>query len=327
MTLRPPILATLTRTLAGVACCAAAAIGGPARGQVIPKEMPEPVRGLEVLNHSGQQVPLTLQFTDETGKIVSLGEYFNRPSAAGKAKKPVVVQMLYYRCPILCPTVLKKFTDTIQQIDFTVGRDFDVMLVSVDARDTAADATAQKSAQVISYNRAGDDVRDGWHFLTSSGESPRKLADALGFPYRYIPEAGEYAHGACLFVLTPEGKISRYFTGLNYPSSDVRLALLEASGGKIGTIFDAFTLWCYHFDASTGKYTLAATRVMRAGGALSVLLVGGLMIAMWRFEARKKRRGAATPRVASSIESSTTEHSDGRPTRSVGVPTVTGSMS
>jgi protein SCO1/2 len=252
--------------------------------------MPEPVRGLEVTNHSGQQIPLTLQFTEESGKIVSLGDYFNRKAKLGTGKKPVVVQMMYYRCPILCPTVLHKFTDTIQQIDFTVGREFDVMLVSVDARDTAADATAQKAAQVIGYNRPGDDVRDGWHFLTSSGDSPRKLADALGFPYRYIPEAGEYAHGACLFVLTPEGKISRYFTGLNYPSKDVRLALLEASDGKIGTIFDAFTLWCYHFDPTEGKYTLAATRIMRAGGALSVLFIGGLILTMWRFEARKKRK-------------------------------------
>ncbi|HMN41303.1 MAG TPA: SCO family protein [Phycisphaerales bacterium] len=319
MTIRPTILAFLARTIAGVACCAGALLGGVAGGQVIPKDMPEPVRGLEVENHSGRQVPLALQFTDEAGRMVGLGDYFDRPAANGKAKKPLVVQMLYYRCPILCPTVLRKFTETIQRIDFTVGRDFDVVLASVDARDTPADATAQKAAQVIAYNRPGEDVRDGWHFLTSKGDSPRRLADALGFPYRYIPESGEYAHGACLFVLTPEGKISRYFTGLNYPSSDVRLALLEASGGKIGTVFDAFTLWCYHFDPSTGKYTLAAMRVMRAGGAASVLFIGGVILAMWRFEVRKKRR-----LKAAALESAAPSDSPSLPG---GPATLTGSMS
>jgi protein SCO1/2 len=327
MLLASAILAPLSRVLAAVACCAAVAMAGTAGAQVIPSEMPAPVRGLEVENHSGQKIPLTLQFANEQGKIVSLGEYFNRPAIGGKGRKPVVVQMMYYRCPILCPTVLTKFTTTLQRIDFTVGRDFDVLLVSIDARDTAADATAQKAAQVISYNRPGDDVHGGWNFLTARGDSPRKLADALGFPYRYIPEAGEYAHGACLFVLTPDGTISRYFTGLTYPESDVRRALLEASDGKIGTVFDRWTMWCYHFDPSTGAYTLAAMRVMRVAGGLSVLFIGGLLAVMWRAESRKRLRRIATPLAAASNTSSTIEHSEGPPTRSVGAPTVTGSMS
>jgi protein SCO1/2 len=278
-----------------MALAAGALLLGPsARAQTVPKEMPAPVRGLEVENHSGKQVPLSLQFTDPFGKVVSLRDYFNQPSASGKAKRPVVVQMMYYRCPILCPTVLSKFTTTLQDIDFTVGKEFDVLIVSVDPRDTPGDAAAQKAAQVAIYGRPGDAVRDGWHFLTSTSDSPRKLADALGFPYRHIPESGEYAHGAVIFVLTPEGKISRYFTGLNYPATDVRRALLEASDGKIGSVFDAWTMWCYHFDPNAGGYTLAAMRIMRVGAAVSVVLVGGLLAAMWRFELFKKVRGAGT---------------------------------
>jgi protein SCO1/2 len=284
------------RRLASIAIGTLAAVllqGTPAHAQAIPTERPAPVRGLEVENHSGKKVPLSLQFADPFGKIISLGDCFNKPAASGKAKKPVVVQMMYYRCPILCPTVLQKFTSTLKTIDFTVGRDFDVLIVSIDPRDTPSDAAAQKAAQVAAYGRVGDDVRDGWQFLTSTSDSARKLADALGFPYRYIPASGEFAHGAVVFVLTPEGKISRYFTGLSYPASDVRRALLEASDGKIGTVFDAWTMWCYHYDPKSGGYTLAAMRVMQVAAGLTVVLLGGLLLALWRFEVIKKFRVGA----------------------------------
>lgn len=268
----------------------------PARAQLIPDEMPPPVRGLEIANNLGKQVPLSLQFTTSEGRIVSLGTFFNRPASSGKDRlKPVVIQMMYYRCSILCPTVLNKFTTAIQPIDFTVGKDFDVLIVSIDPRDTPSQAAVQQAAQVMAYNRPGGDiVRDGWNFVTSSPESARALAEALGFGYRYLPESGEYSHGAALFVLTPDGKVSRTLTGLNYPASDVRLALLEASGGRIGTVFDAFTLWCYHFDPSTGTYTLAAMRIMRAGSGITVALIAALLAVMWRHEHRKKRAVGAT---------------------------------
>jgi protein SCO1/2 len=269
-----------------------AALAPLSSGQVIPKEMPPPVRGLEVANKLGEQVPTSLQFTDQTGKLVSIGDFFNQPAASGggKGKKPLIVQMMYYRCPILCPTVLSKFTDTLKDVDFTVGKDFNALIVSIDPRDTPKDAVIQQAAQFAAYGRPGDAVRDGWHFLTSTSDSAHKLADAIGFPYRYIPESGEFAHGACMFILTPEGKVARTLTGLNYPSKDVRLALLEASGGKIGTVFDAWTLWCYHWDPNAGGYTLVAMRVMQIGAIATVVLLGSLLLVLWRFDLLKTRR-------------------------------------
>ncbi len=278
---------------------AAFALGWPARGQVIPKELPAPVRGLEMTNTFGKQIPLHLQFTNEQGKIVSLGDFFNRKSPGAKVARPVVMQMLYYRCPILCPQVLTRLTNTLNEVDLTVGKDFDVVLVSFDPRDTPVDAAQKKSAQLISYNRSSQQTTDGWSFLTSTPANAQALGEALGFPFRSLP-GGEFSHGAALFVLTPEGKVSRSLVGLNYPAADVKLAILEAGRGTIGTWADAFVLWCYHYDPNAGTYTVAAMRVMRAGAILTISLVSLLLLGMWRFE---KRRRSATISLALAAES------------------------
>ncbi len=280
-----PPLRRLAVTCAAVLGFALALPRAPA--QIIPSQMPAPVRGLEVANKLGQQVPLDLQFTNEQGKIVSLKEYFNRTTSGAKGARPVVVQMLYFRCPILCPQVLGRLTSTLNEIDLTVGKDFDVVLVSFDPRDTPKDATKRKSAQLVSYNRGNEQVARGWSFLTSTRDSARQLGEALGFPFRAL-ENGEFSHGAALYVLTPAGKVSRSLVGLNYPAADVKLALVEASGGKIGTWKDAFVLWCYHFDPDAGTYTVAAMRVMRVGAIITIAFVGSLMLVMWRFEKRKR---------------------------------------
>lgn len=282
----------LSGRLAGVvARCAilsALLLSASANAQIIPKELPAPIRGLEMANTFGKQVPLYIQFTNEQGQIVSLKEYFNRRAPGAKGSRPVVVQMLYYRCPILCPQVLGRLTNTLNEVDLTVGKDFDVLLVSFDPRDTPADAAQKKSVQLISYNRSSQQTTDGWNFLTSSPENARALGEALGFPFRALP-GGEFSHGAALFVLTPEGKVSRSLVGLNYPAADVKLAILEAGRGTIGTWADAFVLWCYHYDPNSGTYTVAAMRVMRAGGLLTISLVSALLLGMWRFEKRKRR--------------------------------------
>ena len=277
---------------------AAFALAAPARSQVIPKELPAPVRGLEMANTFGKQVPLHLQFTNEQGKIVSLGEFFNRKAPGAKAARPVVVQMLYYRCPILCPQVLTRLTNTLNEVDLTVGKDFDVVLVSFDPRDTPVDAAQKKSVQLIAYNRSSQQTSDGWSFLTSTPDNAQALGEALGFPFRSLP-GGEFSHGAALFILTPEGKVSRSLVGLNYPAADVKLAILEAGRGTIGTWADAFVLWCYHYDPNAGTYTVAAMRVMRAGAILTISLVSLLLLGMWRFE--KRRRTAAECLAIASI--------------------------
>lgn len=268
-----------------------------------PNKTPREIDGLEVTNHLGQKVPLNLQFTDSDGNLVSLNRFFNRTAADGTSKKPVVLMMVYFRCPLLCPQVLDKFTRTLNDIDFTVGSDYDVVIVSFDGRDKPSDAAAHKAAQLMAYSRTTtDQIRDGFTFLTSTPETAQPLADALGFPYRYLPASGEFAHGAVVFVLSPDGTITRYLTGLLYPVRDVRLALLEAgragtpgtgnpaAAGSIGTVFDKFTLWCYHFDPSAGSYTLQAMRVMQVSGAVTIVLLALLVGAMFRFERNKKRR-------------------------------------
>jgi protein SCO1/2 len=259
-------------------------------------DRPLEVRGLEIQNKLGDRIPLELTFTTPEGKTVKLAEYFNRPSAAGSFNKPVVLMMVYYKCPILCPMVLDKFTDTLNQLDFTAGSEFDALVISFDGRDKPVDALTRRGGQLLYYKQPTTDaIRSGFNFLTceTRPENARTLADALGFPYRYFPERGEFSHGAAVFVLTPEGKISRYLLGLNYKSKDVRLALLEASQGRIGNLFDAFTLWCYHYDPASGSYALLAMRVMRVGGGLTALLLGALIFALFRWERRKRRLAPA----------------------------------
>jgi protein SCO1 len=183
------------------------ALAPAAWAQRVMTEMPEPVRGLEVANKLGTTIPLDLTFSDEEGRTIKLGDYFGQTAADGGHTKPVVLVMMYFRCPILCPMVLEKFTKTLNQVDFTVGKDFDAVVVSFDQRDTPADARVQRAAQLAIYERPIDDsVRGGWNFLTSRPENARALADALGFPYRYLPDSGEFAHGSVVFVLTGDGK-------------------------------------------------------------------------------------------------------------------------
>lgn len=289
------------RGLVGALACSASLLGmvsSSAFGQLVPKDVPAEIKGLEVTNNLGKVIPLHLQVTTADGKIVSLKEFFNRPTMkdgkpSGKGSKPVVIQMAYYRCPILCPTILDKFTKTIDTIDFTVGEDFDVLVVSFDHRDTPADARSHHASAMLAYNRPeNNDIRSGWNFVIASPETSRQLGDALGFPFRYLPESDQYSHGTALFVLTPEGKISSYLTGLNYPAKDVKLALLDASNGKIGSFWDAFPLWCYHFDPNAGSYTLQAMRVMQIGSGGAAVLLGGLLGTLWVTERRRRRIAA-----------------------------------
>lgn len=268
--------------------------GGPpgADGAAEPDLRPREVRGLEIENKLGERVPLALTFTQVDGSTVRLGDFFNRTSPTTGQKKPVVLMMVYYRCPILCPMVLEKFTQTLNKLDFTAGTEFDALVVSFDPRDKPADAVRERANQLLSYKQpTTDSIRDGWNFLTCPDvpENARSLADAVGFPYRYLMNTGEFAHGAAVFVLTPDGKVSRYLLGLDYPARDVRLALLEASEGKIGNLIDRFTLWCYHYDPNAGEYSVAANRVMQAGASLCALVLGGVIFGLFRWEKRKRR--------------------------------------
>lgn len=248
-------------------------------------DAPRQWAGLEIKDMLGSRLPPDLEFSDTTGAKVTVGDLF-------KKNRPVVMFMLYHRCPLLCPTTQEYLIRQLNEVNFTVGTDFDVAVVSFDPRDSAADAERSRSRAILQYDRETDEsIRGGFRYLIGSAAASRELANSLGFPYRYLPESGEYSHATAIYILTPDGHISRCYPRLNFEPRDLRLGLLEASQGKIGTLLDRITLWCYHPDEQ-GNWIISPMRVMQLGaggcGVVVVSLVGGL----WGWERRKRRRRA-----------------------------------
>jgi len=225
-----------------------------------------------------EQVPLDLQFRDEDGRAVRLGDYFG--------KKPVVLSLIYYACPMLCTTAENGLLQVLKELKFDVGKQFQVLTVSFDPSDTPQSASAKKSVYVGLYGRPGADK--GWHFLTGDEVSIRALTKAVGFRYNYDPLSKQFAHATGIMVLTPEGKISHYFYGIQYPAGDLRLALVESSNNKIGSPVDAVLLFCSHYDPAVGKYGLIISRVLQVAGAFTILSLGTLMLVMFRAERKSK---------------------------------------
>jgi protein SCO1/2 len=229
-----------------------------------------------------QQVPLSLTFRDETGKSVKLGDYFG--------DKPVILTLVYYECPMLCTYTLNGLVRSMQALPFDLGRQYRVVTVSFNPHEGPALAAAKKKEYLSHYSRSGG--AEGWHFLTGDAPSIEKLADAVGFRYHYDAETRQYAHAAGLMVLTPQGKIARYFYGVEFSPRDLRLALDEASADRIGSPVDEVLLFCFHYDPATGKYGLLITRMIQIAGAGTVLIIAlfiGLML---------RRERAAKPGVA-----------------------------
>ena len=235
---------------------------------------PNPPR-IEIAQKLNSQIPLDLQFRDETGKVVRLREYFNNG-------RPKLLNFVYYRCPMLCPMVLEGTTTSLTHLKFDIGKEFDVITVSIDPRDKAETAMEAKQKYLRHYGRLSS--ADGWHFLTAHETSIRKLTEATGFQYSYDSRTDQFAHGAALMVLTPDGRLSRYFYGFEYKPRDLRLALVEASNGKIGNATDQFLLLCVHYDPVTGKYSRNAMMFARAGGVTTMLALGGFIFVMFRKE-------------------------------------------
>ena len=286
-------IARLRRTFATVTACAMAALGSAAsHGQVALKDPPSAIKGLEIVEHLGATIPLELEFTDASGKRLPLKSMFGQAAKRG-GQKPVVIALVYYRCPMQCKTILYKLTNRFDQLDLTIGDDFNVAVVSFDPSESREAAARTKAEQFTLYTRERPPTLDeSWRFMTSDGANARTLADSIGFPYRYLPESNEYSHGTVIFVLTPEGKISRYLYGIDYPPEQLKLALLEASNGKIGTTMDRVFLWCFHYDPDAGAYTVQAVRVMQLGGALTLGSLGGLMAVLWSLDRRRRRKSS-----------------------------------
>jgi protein SCO1/2 len=229
-------------------------------------------------------VPLDSPFVDEQGREVRLGQYFGT--------RPVVLALVYYECPMLCSQVLGGLVGSLQALTFTPGQEFDVLAVSFDPGETPAMAAAGRAAFLKRYGRMAADR--GVHFLTGRESAIRSLTQAVGFNYAYDPAIDQYAHPAVVTVLTPEGHVSRYLFGIEFAPRDLRLALIEAADRRIGTAIDQMLLFCYHYDPERGKYGLAITNVVRAGGILTVLCLGMFILTNLRRERRQDRAVAGT---------------------------------
>ena len=229
------------------------------------------------------QVPPDLAFRDESGKSVKLGDYFG--------KKPLILNLVYYNCTMLCGEALAGLSSAMRLVKFDVGKEFDVITVSFDPRETPEIASAKKKDYVKRYGRSGADV--GWHFLTGPAESVNALTKAVGFQYQYDPKINQFAHATAIMVLTPEGRISRYFYGVDFPPKDLRMGLVEASQGKIGNPIDAVLLYCYHYDPATGKYGAVIANILRLAAAATILILGGFIFIMLRMERSLSRRSAS----------------------------------
>lgn len=252
---------------------------GSQTGRSADSQVPAVLRKVGFDQRLNEQVPLDLTFTDETGQTMKLGDYFG--------KRPVILVLAYYRCPMLCTLVLNGLVQGMRDMPFSVGHEFNVVTVSFDPRETAAMAAAKKKTYIASYGRPG--AAEAWHFLTGKPEAIEKLTNAVGFRYVYDPQQDQFIHTSGIMVLTPQGKLSRYFYGIQFPGRDLRLGLVEASAGKIGSPTDQVLLYCFHYDPATGKYTTSILNYVRAGGALTVIALVGMV---W-FLLRKDVRGSA----------------------------------
>jgi protein SCO1 len=258
--------------------------GVPAReaARAEPSDLPPALQGVEVVEQLGAQVPLSAGFVDQDGRPVHLARYFGKD-------RPVVMALVYYECPMLCGLVLGGLARGMKETGLELGKDFGVLAVSFDPREKPAQATVRQKAYLQALDRP--EARDDWAFLVGSEPDIRAVTGSVGFRYAYDPETKQYAHAAAIFVLTPEGKVSRYLYGVEFPGRDLRLALVEASQGRVGTSFDRFLLTCYRYDPAARRYVPIALGFVRAGAVAVLLGLAGGLAFLWRREAKGK--GAA----------------------------------
>ncbi len=237
--------------------------------------VPRALEGVGIDQQLDRQLPLQLTFRDEFGQNVQLSSFFH-------PGKPVILAPVYYRCPMLCTQILTGLESSLKAVSFDPGRDFEVVAFSFDPKDTPETAAAKKQLYLKRYGRPG--TQNGWHFLTGDDTNIRALTDAMGFHYKYDPSTQQFAHASGVMIATPEGKLSRYFYGVEFAPRDVRLGLVEASQNKIGSPVDQILLFCYHYDPATGKYGALTMKLMRFAGALFVLICGTFLLIAFRKE-------------------------------------------
>jgi protein SCO1/2 len=259
------------------------ALGAPAFAQVVPAY--QETEGVEVIEHVDDRLPLDLRFTNERGVAVKLGDYFT-------GEKPVILTLNYSSCPMLCSLQLNGMIEALRSIEETAGNEFDLVTVSIDPQENFQRAAETRQKYLLSYGRPA--AQGAWRFLTGDEASIRKLAAAVGFGYRYLPEAKEYVHAAVFMACTPDGRISRYIYGVQIAPETLRYSLIEAGEGRVGSALERILLYCFHYDPATGRYGPAAVKLMRLGAGVTVVALGLCLFGMWRRETRR-RRSAEVP--------------------------------
>lgn len=247
----------------------------PPQGGFASQRPPDALKNIGIDQRLDNQLPLGATFKDEAGQTVKLGDYFN--------KRPVFISLVYYKCPMLCNQVLNGLVAGLRGQNLSVGKDFDVVTISFDPRETPVDAAEKKKIVLNDLRRADDPIAAaGWHFLTGDKTQIDLVTDAVGFHYAFDEKTNQFAHASGVMVATPAGKLSRYFYGIDYEPRDLKFALVESSEGRIGTAVDKIILYCYHYDPTTGKYGFVIMSAMRVGGIITVLGVIALIMILRR---------------------------------------------
>jgi len=246
-------------------------------GGIVASNVPPRFQEVTFSQRLGERLPLDARFTDEEGRPVTLGDYFG--------KKPIVLAFVYYQCPMLCPLVMNGISSALKVVPFTAGNEFDVVLISFDARDTPEAANAKKRAHLQHW--ATPETANGWHFLTGEEAEIRRVTSAAGFTFEWDESSQQFAHVSGLLVATPDGRLSRYFYGVEYSPKDLRLALVDSGQGRLGSVVDELLLYCFHYDPANGRYGAVFMNIMRLGGVLTVGLVAGFIVLMRLRESRQ----------------------------------------
>jgi protein SCO1/2 len=269
-----------------VLCTALSASAMPGAGKVpraiieAQQDLPPPVKGVDVEEHLGEPIPLDARFTNEEGREVKLGEVLSKT-------KPTLLTLAYYNCPMLCNLVLNGQAKAMQELGLELGQDYEAVTVSIDPEDTPAESLNRRRRHLQSM---GKPERAPWHFLTGTDGEIHRLADAVGYKYTYDASTKQYAHPAVVLVITPEGSISRYLYGVDFPPKDMKLSLLEAAGGRVGTSFDRVVMSCFKYDTATKRYGFYIFGFIRLGGTLVFCALATMLIYFWR---RELKKGAA----------------------------------
>jgi protein SCO1/2 len=262
----------LALLLAGAASASAASVSS---SSIVPSsEMPGVLKSVGYDQRIGEKVPLDVPWRDEHGRAVTLGDYLGH--------KPAVLVMAYYHCPMLCDLVLQGVETGLKPLSLDPGREFDVIVAGIDPKETPALAAAKKKEILARYARPG--TENGWHFLTGPQDSITRLTQAVGFRYVYDPERNQFAHAAGMVILTPEGRVSRYLLGVEFPARDIRLGLVESGNGKLGSVVDQVLLYCFHYDPLVGRYSAATLNIVRLSAVVTVVALALLVVFLRRRE-------------------------------------------